>query len=146
MNYVLDTCAVSELRVPARANAGLVKWAEKTPGDIYIAAITLVELEIGVMRIERRDARQGEILRRWLDDEIAVAFRGRILPFDEDAARLCARLHVPDPRPERDAMIAATAIGHRHALVTRNVKDFRGMKGLTLINPWTASSKRTSDR
>lgn len=138
MNYVLDTCAVSELRVPARANAGLVKWAEKTPGDIYIAAITLVELEIGVMRIERRDARQGEILRRWLDDEIAAVFRGRILPFDEEAARLCARLHVPDPRPERDAMIAATAIVHRHALVTRNVKDFKGMKGLTTINPWAA--------
>ena len=63
------------------------------------------------------------------------AFAGRILAIDTAVAQRCARLHVPDPKPERDALIAATALAHRMTVVTRNVDDFESM-GVDLLNPW----------
>ena len=97
--------------------------------------MTVLELEIGTRRIERRDAPQGALLRAWLE-RVLVAFEGRILPFDTAVARQCAALHVPDPRPDRDAIIAAIARVHRLTLATRNVGDFAGM-GVKLVDPWT---------
>jgi len=85
--------------------------------------------------LQRRDPEQGGVLRRWIDRWVLSSFEGRILPVDSEVARCCARLHVPDPRPERDALIAATAILHRFAVVTRNVADFQPM-GVEVINPW----------
>ena len=87
------------------------------------------------MLIGRRDAQQGALLRGWIDNRVLPAFAGRILPVDTQVAQLCARLHVPDRRPERDALIGAAALGHRLTLVTRNTKDFSAM-GLELVNPW----------
>ena len=97
--------------------------------------MTVLELEIGTRRIERRDAPQGALLRAWLE-RVLVAFEARILPFDTVVARQCAALHVPDPRPDRDAIIAAIARVHRLTLATRNVGDFAGM-GVKLVDPWT---------
>lgn len=136
--YLLDTNAVSELRWPARANAGLVTWASKVmPADLFISAITLFEIELGAGLVARKDPAHGTALRGWIDGHILVAFRGRILPVDADVARRCATLHVPTPRPERDSMIAATALVHRLTVVTRNTKDFEPM-GVALLNPWTS--------
>jgi predicted nucleic acid-binding protein len=138
--FVLDTNVVSELRkVRARkANRGVAEWAQAVPpAQMFISAMTVHELEHGVLLAERRDGRQGATLRRWLDDSVASAFAERVLAIDETVARRAAALHVPDPAPLRDALIAATALLQRMAVVTRNVTDFERFAGLTVINPWT---------
>jgi predicted nucleic acid-binding protein len=100
-----------------------------------VSAITIMELELGVLSIERKDPAQGALLRSWLEQQVLPEFSGRTLPVDTAVAQRCARLHVPDKRGERDALIAATALVHGMTVVTRNVTDFQPM-GVTLINPW----------
>lgn len=133
---LLDTNVVSELRKAHKADPCVTRWVASQPADLqFLSAMTILELEIGVQRMERRDSRQGAGLRQWLNDRLLPAFEGRILAIDVQIARRCAGLHVPDPKPERDAMIAATALVHGLTLATRNIADFGGM-GLTLVNPW----------
>ena len=137
--YLLDTNIVSELRKVrlGKADSGVAAWAEEVDAaDLFISAITLQELEIGVLRAERRDPAQGAMLRTWLDAHVLPAFAGRILPIDTAVARRSAQLHVPDPRPVRDGLIAATALVHAMTVVTRNTSDFEPT-GVTLLNPWT---------
>ncbi|MBF0375032.1 MAG: type II toxin-antitoxin system VapC family toxin [Alphaproteobacteria bacterium] len=134
--FLLDSNVVSALRRPAMAPPSLIAWAAAIPvTDLYISAMTIFELELGVCRIERRDRVQGELLRAWLTGHVVAHFRNRILPIDEAVAARCAALHVPDPRPERDSFIAATALVHRLVVVTRNVKDFPDVRTL---DPWAA--------
>jgi len=136
--YLLDTNVVSELRKAkaGRADPNVTAWASGVPyGGLFISAITILELEMGVLLVERRDAAQGAILRDWLDQHVMPAFHDRILPIDAAVARRCARLHVPDPRAERDALIAATALVHGMTVVTRNIGDFQST-GVPLLNPW----------
>ena len=135
---VLDTNVVSELRkVKARrAHSKVVAWNDSVvPAETFLSAITVMELELGVLRIERRDSGQGSIMRGWMDEHVLPAFSGRVLPIDSVVARRCAALHVPDPRPERDAYIAATALTHGMTVVTRNVQDFE-LIGVATLNPW----------
>ena len=136
--YLLDTNVVSELRkAPAgTADSNVVRWAGQVPAaSLFLSVITLLELELGVLLMERRDPRQGEILRSWLDRRAMLAFANRILTIDVAVARQCARLHVPDPCAERDALIAATALVHGLTVVTRNRDDFVAT-GVALLNPW----------
>ncbi len=138
--YLLDTNVVSELRKVASGKAApeVAKWqlsVEQTA--CFISVVTLMELEIGVLRVERRDTAQGALLRTWLDRRVVPAFSGRVLPIGEVEALRCARLHVPDRCPERDALIAATALTHGLTLVTRNVADFAST-GVALLDPWQA--------
>lgn len=134
--FLLDTNVVSELRVLRRADPNVVSWARSISAQqMYLSAISVLELEYGVLRLERRDAASGGILRRWIDDQVLPNFAERILAFDVDAALRCAALHVPEPRSERDAMIAATALTKGLTIVTRNVADF-AIAGLNVINPW----------
>lgn len=136
--YLLDTNVVSELRRGDRADAAVRTWAERTPAGLFwLSAISLLELEIGVLRIERRDTAQGTLLRQWFEEQVIARFRGRMLGVDAAVARACARLHVPDPRPDRDALIAASALVHGLIVVTRNETDFAGT-GIQVLNPWTA--------
>ena len=139
--YLLDTNVVSELRRGKRgASPNVYAWAASvSTGSLYLSAITVLELETGVRLLERRDARQGETLRNWLDDQVMPAFAGRILPIDIDIARCCAGLHVPDRRPHRDVFIAATALVHAMTVVTRNTADFAAMDIATL-DPWLGAS------
>ena len=137
--FLLDTNVVSELRRPERADANVRAWASNTPAELYaISVVTVLELERGTLLTERRDALQGAILRRWLHHEVLTRLATRILTIDVAIARRCASLHVPDPRPERDALIAATALTHRLTVVTRNTVDFEPM-GVALLNPWLAA-------
>jgi hypothetical protein len=99
------------------------------------SAIVVQELEIGVLQLERRDLAQGAILRNWLDEYVLPTFVDRVLPIDTAVARRSARLHVPDPQPYRDGLIAATALVHGLTVVTRNVVDFE-TTGVPLLNPW----------
>ena len=136
--FILDTNVVSELRKAKsrKADTRVVTWAASvSPASLFLSAITVFELETGVLQFERRDPKQGTLLRAWLDNQVLPAFQGRVLPIDEAVARCCARLHVPDPRAERDAMIAATALVHGMTVVTRNVQDFAPTRVPTL-NPW----------
>ncbi|NNA66311.1 type II toxin-antitoxin system VapC family toxin [Pseudomonas gessardii] len=133
--YLLDTNVISELRKP-QADKNVVAWAKTVAAPrLYISAITLKELETGVLRLERRDPAQGKVLRTWLKRHVMPAFDARILPIDAAVALRCASLHVPDRTNESDALIAATALVHGLTVVTRNVADFQG-SGVTLINPW----------
>jgi predicted nucleic acid-binding protein len=134
--YLLDTNVVSELRKAGRADPVVRAWAEKTSlGLFWLSTITLLELEIGVLRMERRDAAHGGLLRRWMENWVLVRFGERMLSVDAAVACEGAKLHIPDPRPERDALIAATALVHGLTVVTRNTTDFEPM-GVALLNPW----------
>lgn len=138
--FLLDTNVISELRRPDRANPNVVKWAEGIPAiQFFLSAISLLEIERGALQIARKDAAQGKILRTWIDEHILARFENRILAIDSAVALRCARLHVPDPRPEGDALIAATALVHGMTVVTRNVGDFAAM-GVALLNPWDADA------
>ncbi|HEY1933421.1 MAG TPA: type II toxin-antitoxin system VapC family toxin [Acetobacteraceae bacterium] len=136
--YVLDTNVLSELRKArdGRADRHVTTWAASIPpSSLFLSVISILELEQGVLRIERRDRVQGAVLRVWLDAQVLPAFADRILSIDTAVARRCAGLHVPDPQSERDALIAATALVHGMSVVTRNVADFTGT-GVPIVNPW----------
>lgn len=136
--YLVDTNVVSELRRGDRAEPAVVAWATGVDSRaMHLSVMTVFELERGTLRIERRDPVQGARLRGWLDG-VLDRHIGRILPIDSQVARLCARLHVPNPRSERDAFIAATAIVHGLTVVTRNVRDFAGT-GAVAFDPWAAN-------
>ncbi len=138
MMFLLDTNVVSELRRRKRAASQVLAWADPVDAsNLFVSAVTILELERGALLLRRRDPAQAAVLDRWIRSDVLRSFAARILPFDETVALRCAPLHVPDPRPERDAMIAATALKHRLTVVTRNVADFRPM-GVPVLNPWDA--------
>ncbi|MFJ2487829.1 type II toxin-antitoxin system VapC family toxin [Pseudomonas sp. NPDC087639] len=137
--FLLDTNVISELRKP-QADKQVVAWANSIPAaNLYLSAMTVLELETGILRIERRAPPQGGLLRNWLERHVKPAFSGRILSVDSAVATRCAQLHVPDRSNECDALIAATALVHGLTVVTRNVADFE-MSGVHLINPWLAAN------
>lgn len=136
--YLLDTNVISELRKAGdgKADANVVEWlASVDAASLYISAMTMMELEIGILRVERRDPSQGARLRAWFDTHVMPEFADRTLSIDTAVALRCARLHVPDPSAERDALIAATALVHGMTVVTRNTADFE-TTGAQLLNPW----------
>lgn len=136
--FLLDTNVISELRKAGdgKADAKVTAWlASEDAASFYISAITLMELEVGILRVERRDDAQGAMLRAWMDTRVLPEFSERVLPIDANVALRCARLHVPDPRARRDALIAASAIVHGMTVVTRNVADFEAT-GVPILNPW----------
>jgi len=134
--FILDTNVVSELRKAKKAHQNVKKWAQPLPAaGLYISVISVLELEIGILLIERRDQEQGRILRTWMDRHVLPTFSGRILAIDTAVAQRCAMLHVPNSRSDRDALIAATALVHGLTVATRNVADFERM-GVGVLNPW----------
>ena len=138
MRYLLDTNVVSELRKVnfGKADLNVAKWAESVDAsDLYLSVVTIQELEIGVLLVERRDPAQGEMLRSWLNDSVLPTFSGRILDIDTLVAQHSARLHVPNPQSFQDGLIAATTIVHKMTVATRNVADFEPT-GAQLFNPW----------
>jgi hypothetical protein len=136
--YLLDTNVISELREPRSrpADRHVLRWARSVPPNaLYLSVVSVLELELGMLQIDRRDPIQGEILRVWIEGKIIPRFAGRVLAIDLEIARRCAALHVPDPRSERDAYIAATALVHKMTVVTRNTADFTPT-GVPTFNPW----------
>jgi toxin FitB len=136
--FLLDTNIISESRKlgTSRIDPRAAHWFTQIDVETsFISAMTLFELERGVAQMERSDATQGSVLRRWLDDQILTIYENRTLPLSRDVALICAGLHIPDPKSERDAWIAATAIDAELTLVSRNIGNFARM-GVNLINPF----------
>lgn len=135
MRYLLDTNVVSALRVRGR-NRAVEAWATSVPlGDQFVSAFTVAEIERGVVAMERADADQGAVLRRWLEDNVLPAFAHRVLPFDLPAARVLAGYRVPEHAPFDDALIAAVAESAGMTVVTRNVRHFEPL-GVPVLDPW----------
>lgn len=133
---LLDTNVLSELRRKDKADPKVLAWANGVyPNDLFLSAITVLEIELGMLLKARTDPAAGEVLRTWIREKVLPAFQGRILAVDEEVAMRCAALHVPNPKSERDALIAATALKHNLTIVTRNLDDFKGT-GTALLNPW----------
>jgi len=140
MMYLLDTNVVSELRKVrfGAADKNVATWTQTVDAsELYVSAITLMEIEIGILSLERKDAKQGALFRTWLEKHVLPEFSTRTLSVDTAVARRCAQLHVPDRRGERDALIAATALVHGMTVVTRNVADFQPTS-VAIFNPWEA--------
>jgi predicted nucleic acid-binding protein len=136
--FILDTNVISELRRRQKGDPRVLDWAGRnTPDAYYLSVISVLEIEYGALLIERRDPVQGEMMRRWVSEEIIASFAGRILSINTQISLLAASLHVPNPKPDRDAWIAATALVHNLTVVTRNTRDFQGT-GVRLLNPWLA--------
>jgi predicted nucleic acid-binding protein len=144
--FVLDTNVVSELRRIGigRATASVVRWTiDHDLSDACVSAVTIKELELGVLLMERKDPAQGLVLRRWLEGDVLPRFGPRILDVTHAVARAAARFHVPRTAPENDAYIAATALVHGMAVATRNVGDFRRFAGVVVVNPWEYAGRGT---
>lgn len=138
MIYLLDTNVVSELRKAKtpKANKNVMKWVKSIPSSrLFISVITVLELEMGILSLERKDKKQGKVLRQWFEDHVLPTFHDRTLEISIPIALKCAKLHVPNPKSDRDAMIAATAINHGMTVVTRNTQDFKHTN-VELLNPW----------
>lgn len=136
--YLLDTNVISEIRrlKYGKCNPYVAHWVNNTSSELmYTNAIVMMELERGVLAMERKDKAQGQNLRNWLDNQVKPAFLGKVLPITDATAKLCAKLHIPDHAPENDAWIASSALEHRLILVTRNVADFE-RTGVKLFNPF----------
>jgi predicted nucleic acid-binding protein len=141
--YLLDTNVISELRKARsnKANLKVIEWAKNKPtSSLFISSITILEIEMGILQIERKNPQQAAIYRTWLNSQVLKAFSDRVLSFDTIIALKCAQLHVTNPKSERDAMIASTAIVHGFTLVSRNVKDFKHIN-IQLINPWLSTGE-----
>ena len=134
--YLLDTNVVSELRKAARADSRVVAWAEQTDIQaMHISVVSIMEIRLGILAVQRKDKAQAKVLAGWLSRQVIPVFAERVISIDLAVALRCAELHVPDPRSDRDSLIAATALVHRLVVVTRNTKDFQ-RTGVTTLNPW----------
>lgn len=140
MKYLLDTNVVSELRKvgDGKADLNVAAWlSAQDSRDLYISAITILELEREILSIQRRDIERGARLRTWMDSRVRPAFAQRTIAIDEAIATRCAHLHIRDPRNEADALVAATGVVHGLVVVTSNIEDFQGA-GVILVDPWRA--------
>ncbi|KRF14023.1 addiction module protein [Nocardioides sp. Soil797] len=139
MRYVLDTNVVSALRVRGR-NPMVEAWAVSVPvADQFVTAMTISEIERGIIAKERSDSAQGEVLRRWFEERLLPTFAGRVLPFDLAAARILATYRVPEHAPLDDALIGAVAQAAEMTVVTRNTRHFEPL-GVACVNPWSENS------
>lgn len=135
--FLLDTDVVSELRRHDQTDARVAAWADTLhPSAFFLSAITILEIEAGIVALEQQDEKQGAALRSWVDNNVLPAFEGRILPVDIAVAQRSARLQLHHPRRDRDALIAATALVHRLTVVTRHPDGFQPL-GVDLLNPWS---------
>ena len=142
MRYLLDTNVVSELRKIwlGKADENVTRWFSLVkPDNLWLSVITVQELEVGILLAQRKDPLKAFAFRTWLDLRVLPTFAGRILPVSLSIAQRTASLHVPNPSPQLDALIAATALVHGLTVVTRNLPDF-ARTGVPTRNPWALTT------
>jgi len=132
--YLLDTVVLSAMRRPER-DPKLVTWLGICkPEELYLCAITMLEVEVGVLSKQRDDPTQGALLRTWFDT-VCAQFADRVLPVTHATALAAARIAMIRSRGYSDTLIAATALANDIPVATRNVKDFIDIPQLRVINP-----------
>ena len=140
MNYLLDTCVVSEL-TKQKAERRVLAWIDTVPEDrLHLSVLTLGELHKGIARLDAGDRRRR--LERWLSEDVRTRFEGRIVALDEETLALWGRIMGEGERrgrtwPLMDSLMAAAAIAGHMTLVTRNLTDVQDM-GVSLLDPWQA--------
>ena len=136
--YLFDTNVVKAMRFLTRQPLPFRAWAESVTFEhCYLSVISRMESEVGALRLGRRAPASAVRLRQWIEHEVEPTFAGRVLSVDERVAVACAPFHVPDPSPDRDALIGATAMVHDLTMVTRNARDFARFP-LRVVDPWQA--------
>lgn len=139
MNYLLDTCVLSELRTPA-PDAGVVEWvASVEESRLFVSVLSLGEIQKGVARLE--PGRRKHAFQHWLERDLIDRFQTRILPLELDMALewgllSAAREREGRPAPVVDSLLAVQAISRNLTLVTRNDKDFAAYP-VKVLNPWS---------
>lgn len=139
MNYLPDTCVISEL-VKVRPNNSVVKWIEACNEDsLFLSVLTIGEIQKGIAKLN--DPSRRNTLQHWLDDDLCARFSGRILVVSQDVVCTWGVIQANAekegaPIPSIDGLIGATAIVHNLTLVTRNVKDIV-RTGAHILDPWT---------
>ncbi len=140
MNYLLDTCVLSELG-KQRPNTGVVDWLEmQNPQSLYISQVTKAELEAGQIKLRVKDAARADKLATWIN-AMAMRFADQTLPTDTAVWSIWSQLcGAADARGASiaplDGLLMATAQQHGLTVVTRNVADFVAYP--QVLNPWTA--------
>ncbi len=138
MNYLLDTCVISEL-ASKQPDPEVVDWIDSLNSErVYLSVITIGEITKGIEKLA--ESRRKETLKAWLEYDLLARFQGKILPLDTNVliawGTLIAQAERKGrPMPAIDSLIAATVLNHGMTLVTRNVKDFESA-GIDIINPW----------
>jgi predicted nucleic acid-binding protein len=136
--YLLDTNILSELRKENRCNTRVRQWFDGVASDeLFVSVLVLGEIRQGIERIRPRDQTQARALEKWLL-WVATEFADRVLPVDEKVADQWGRLGVWHPVPVLDAFLAATAITHDLAVVSRDEDGFRNT-GVRVVNPFSKS-------
>ena len=138
MNYLLDTCVVSEL-IKRKAEHRVLAWIDSVPEDrLHLSVLTLGELHKGIAKLDAGDRRRR--LEKWLSDDVRTRFEGRIVTLDEETLALWGRIMGEGERrgrtwPLMDSLMAASAIAGHMTLATRNLADVQDM-GVTVFDPW----------
>jgi toxin FitB len=138
MNYLLDTCVISEL-VAKRSEPKVINWIDSIVDTrLYLSVITIGEIRKGIEKLP--DSKRKALISSWLEDQLLIRFDGRIVPIDTDLiltwGQLVGMLEATGKQMAAiDSLIAATAIHGRFTLVTRNVEDFKNA-GVMILNPW----------
>lgn len=140
MTYLLDTNVISELRKRHPDLHVLAWYATVTSGEIFVSALTIGEIWLGIERLRRKDSAQADVLEQWLRG-LHATYRDHIIDVDARIAEEWGRLNVPDPLPVIDGLLAASAKTRGWTLVTRNTADFVH-SDVSLLNPFDPPSAR----
>jgi toxin FitB len=138
MNYLLDTCLISEL-AKSKPDENVVNWVlSENETGFYVSVLTFGELHKGIEKLP--ESKKKEELRNWVNDELKNRFQSRIIGIDMRISILWGKIQCiaekkGTPMPAIDSLIAATALSHDLTVVTRNVSDME-QSGVRLLNPW----------
>jgi toxin FitB len=138
MNYLLDTCLISEL-AKSEPSKNVVNWilsANET--SFYISVLTFGELHKDIAKLP--ESKKKEALRIWVEDELRNRFQNRIIGIDMQVSIIWGKIlgiaeKKGSPMPAIDSLIAATGLAHDLTVVTRNISDME-QSGVKLLNPW----------
>lgn len=138
MNFLLDTCVISEL-IKKQPDPKVVKWvADIDEASLFISVLSIGELHKGIEKLP--ESKKKDILHKWINNDLMERFKNKIIDFDLQTATIWGKIQAKSELlgqalPAIDALIAATGISYDLIVVTRNIKDME-ISGVSLLNPW----------